>query len=84
MVADDVLGDATYDERLALRVDTLAAHPLTHLPVEPLHQVEVRVRTRQRLFLNGHEGCPYFSRSSTFTLPTPQRPQHGADKAVDN
>ena len=42
VVADDVLGDAAYDERLALRVDALAADALAHLPVEPLDEVVVR------------------------------------------
>ena len=44
VVADDVLGDAAYDEGLALRVDPLTAQPLAHLPVEPLHQLAVGVR----------------------------------------
>ena len=34
MVADDVLGDATYGEGLALRVDPVAPHPLADLVVE--------------------------------------------------
>ena len=48
VVADDVLGDAAYDERLALRVDALAAHALAHLVVEPLDQLVVGARRRRR------------------------------------
>ncbi len=48
VVADDVLGDAAYDERLALGVDALAPHPLAHLPVELAHELVVGVGTRER------------------------------------
>ena len=37
------LGETSYDERVALRVDTLAAHGLAHSLVERLDQVGVRV-----------------------------------------
>ena len=49
VAADDVLGDAAYDEGLALRVDAFAADLLAHLGVEAEHQVVVGVRPRQRL-----------------------------------
>ena len=42
------LGEAAYDERVALRVDALAAHGLAHPLVERLDQVGVRVRGDDR------------------------------------
>jgi hypothetical protein len=68
VVADDVLGDAAYDEGLALRVDTLAPHALAHLQVEPLDEV---VDVRSRDAINGHDVPASPRRPARGTLPTP-------------
>jgi hypothetical protein len=44
----DVLGQTAYDDRVALRVDTLAAHGLAQPLVERLDQVGVRIRGHDR------------------------------------
>ena len=49
VVADDVLGDAAYDERLALRVDALAADALAHLAVEAQDEVLVGMQRRRSI-----------------------------------
>lgn len=53
VAAHDVLGDAAHDTGVALRVDTVRAHPLAHLAVEHLDQLAVRVLVR-----HGHASPP--------------------------
>ena len=82
MVADDVLGDAAYDEGLALRVDALAPHALAHLQVEPLDEV---VGVRSRDAINGHRAAPASPRTCTVTLPSVEPRENRAKvKVVEN
>ncbi len=74
VVADDVLGDAAYDEGLALRVDALAPHALAHLQVEALDEV---VGVRSRDAINGHRAAPASPRTCTVTLPSASRAKTG-------
>ena len=48
VAAYDVLGDATHERGVTLRVDTLGADLLAHPSIELLDEVGMRVRTRQR------------------------------------
>ena len=63
VVADDALGDPAYQQRVALRVDALAAHDLAHPRVEPLEQLVVRIKgghrhLPRRRFSDGNLGQP--------------------------
>ncbi len=87
MGADHVLGDAAYDDRLALRVDTLAPDPLAHLPVEALDEVVVGrlACLRRGSFdpINCHLPCfPRFCCGKTTQRKGPEN--SGKAKVVDN